>query len=109
MSFIWAVYWAINASLEEYSREQARAAQRDSPGYALQDPVAVTVRGFRGVRYDLLPRSDDSHGLPPQSILFLDTGGGMAIVNGYARSPGVGIKDIHAGAARAARIFKTSK
>ena len=109
IDYVWAAYWEIDATLQDYSREQAQSVLEYSSGYELQEPIATKAGGFPGVRYDLFVKAGAGEKLPPKSILFLDTPGGFVIFNGYALEPDVEVKDIHDGAISAVQILKVGK
>lgn len=109
INIVWAAYWEVDTPLEKYANEEALAAAEYEAEYELQTPVSLVIEGFPGVRYDLISTSQGEADLPPRSILFLDTGAGYTILNGFARDPSVELEDIHLAVKSSARIFQISE
>lgn len=105
--YVWFVEWEVEVSFEDYAREAAQSLLHSSPGYSLQDRVDITLEGFSGFRYDLLPKDKGNENFP-KSLLLLDAKGGFFSIFGEAREPSVRLENLHEGATSAARMLKTS-
>ena len=109
ITFVWAVYWSIDPSLDEFASVEVQALAKQESEYELQDPVSAVIEGFPGIRYDLLRGEGGSRELPPKSLLFLDTGGEIAVLYGEAHLPDVHAEDVFLGVRNAARILKKAE